>query len=52
MSQPRNDKTNQGQLKHTLMNDTFKDIEKLESDLWDAADLAVKIQANFEELGI
>jgi len=32
--------------------DTFTNIEKLEADLWEAADLAAKIQANFEELGI
>jgi hypothetical protein len=35
-----------------MTNETFKDIEKLESDLWEAAELAVKIQKNFEELGI
>lgn len=52
MSQPRNDKTNQGKSKHILMNDTFKDIEKLETDFWEAADLVAKIQANLEELGI
>ncbi len=32
--------------------DVFKDIEKLEADLWEAAELAAKIQTNFEELGI
>lgn len=32
--------------------DVFKDIEKLEADLWEASELAAKIQANFEELGI
>ena len=35
-----------------MTNDTFKDIEKLESDLWEAAELAAKIQENFKELGI
>jgi hypothetical protein len=35
-----------------MTNETFKDIEKLESDLWEAAGLAAKIQENFEELGI
>jgi hypothetical protein len=34
------------------MTDGFRDIEKLESDLWEAADLAAKIQGNFEDLGI
>jgi len=35
------------------MTDSFKDIEKLESDLnKEAADLSSKIEANFEELGI
>jgi hypothetical protein len=33
--------------------DTFTKIEKLEADLnKEAAELAAKIQANFEELGI
>jgi len=32
--------------------DGFRDIEKLESDLWEAAGLAEKIQKNFEELGV
>jgi hypothetical protein len=35
-----------------MTNETFKDIEKLESDLWEATELAAKIQENFEELGI
>lgn len=34
------------------MIDTFKKIEKLEADLWEAAELAGKIQKNFEEFGI
>jgi hypothetical protein len=34
------------------MIDTFKGIEKLEADVWEAAELAAKIQKNFEELGI
>ena len=34
------------------MTDGFKDIEKLETALWEAAELAAKIQANFEEFGI
>jgi hypothetical protein len=32
-----------------MTNETFKDIEKLESDLWEAAD---NLRANFQELGI
>jgi len=36
-----------------MTNETFKDIEKLESDLnKEAAELAAKIQKNLEELGI
>jgi len=35
-----------------MTNETFNDIEKLESDLWEATALAAKIQENFEELGI
>ena len=38
--------------RYRMTNETFKDIEKLESDLWEAAELVAKIQENFEELGI
>lgn len=37
---------------HGMTNETFKDIEKLDSDLWEATELAAKIQENFEELGV
>jgi hypothetical protein len=48
----QDDKANQKKSKDILMTDGFRDIEKLESDLWEAAELAAKIQSNFEELGI
>ncbi len=31
---------------------TFKDIEKLEADPWEAAELAARIQKNHKELGV
>jgi type I restriction-modification system DNA methylase subunit len=34
----QDDKANQKKLKDILMTDGFRDIEKLESDLWEAAD--------------
>jgi hypothetical protein len=35
-----------------MINETFKGIEKLESDLWKAAEPAAKIRQNFGKLGI
>jgi hypothetical protein len=35
-----------------MTDEISKDIENLKFYLWEAAELAVKIQENFEELGI
>jgi hypothetical protein len=34
-----------------MTNEIFNDIEELESNLWEMAELTAKIQKNFEELG-